>query len=315
MFISKKWLALVAALAMGASAHAADVVKLVVPFAPGGPVDGVARIIAAQLSAELGQSVLVDNRGGAGGTIGANYVAKSAPDGNTILVATSGYVMSVGTTPNLPYDPRRDLTPVALFGQVQTLLVVRNSLNVKTAAELVAKVHAGAKLTYGSSGVGSTMHIGGELFNIATHGHIVHVPYRGAGPALIDLIAGRLDMVNADIPVLQAYVKDKRITPIVVYDTKRSPFLPDVPDATEAGLPDLSMSNWYGALVPAATPPARRAQLEAALLKTLANPSVAEKLKADGLSGPMNTADFTRKFNADLDRWVPFIQKAGIRAE
>jgi tripartite-type tricarboxylate transporter receptor subunit TctC len=302
------------ALLAAAGAHA-QVVKLVVPFAPGGPVDQVARILAPRLSAELGKSVVVENRGGAGGTIGANYVAKGPADGQNILVASLGYVMSVGTTPDLPYDPRRDLQPVVMFGEVQSLLVVRNSLGVKTPAELVAKVKAGEKLSYGSSGVGSTMHIGGELFNIATHGHIVHIPYRGAGPALIELMAGRLDMINADVPVLQPYVKDGRVTPIVIYDTKRSPFLPDVPTATEAGLPDLNMSNWYGALVPSGMPPAARRELEAALLKTLASPEVAQRLKEAGLGAPLNTADFTRKFNADLDRWVPFIQKAGIKAE
>ena len=307
--------ALCAALLMAGPARAEGVVKLVVPFAPGGPVDQVARLVAPDLSAELGATVVVENRGGAGGTIGANAVAKAAPDGQTLLVATLGYVMSAGTTPHLPYDPRKDLTPLYLFGQVQSLLVVRNSLGVSTPAELVKLARSGAPLSYGSSGVGSTMHIGGELFNIAAGAKATHVPYRGAAPALIDLIAGRVDMVNADVPVLQPYVKDGRVKAIVIYDTQRSPYLPDVPSAQEASLPALQMSNWYGALAPAATPLATRQRLEQAFAKVIAKPELARKLADAGLSGPLGAADFQAKLNADLDRWVPMIRQAGIRTE
>lgn len=141
------------------------------------------------------------------------------------------------------------------------------------------------------------------------------MPYRGAAPALIDLIAGRVDMVNADVPVLQPYVKDGRVKAIVIYDTQRSPYLPDVPSAQEAGLPALQMSNWYGALAPAATPLATRQRLEQAFAKVIAKPELARKLADAGLSGPLGAAEFRAKLNADLDRWVPMIRQAGIRTE
>jgi len=298
-----------------APARAADVTRIVVPFAAGGPVDQVARVLAPGLSAALGRSVVVDNRGGAGGTIGANVVAKSAPDGQTVLIATSGFVFAAGTTPDLPYDPRKDLEPVALIGEVQTLLVVRPSLGVNTIADLVAKARSGAQLSYGSTGVGSTMHVGGELLNLAAGTHVLHVPYKGAAPALVDLIGGRIDMLNADVPVLQPYVKDGRVKALVIYDTKRSPKLPDVPTSVEAGFPQLQMSNFYGAMVAAGTPADLRAHLEAAFLKVVRSPEVAGKLSDAGLSGPLTAAAYRAKLDAEFDRWIPFLKKAGIRAE
>jgi tripartite-type tricarboxylate transporter receptor subunit TctC len=308
-------IAALAAAVLAAPAAAADIVKLVVPFAAGGPVDQVARMIAPALATELGKTVIVENRGGAGGTVGANFVAKSPADGATVLLATSGYVFSAGTTPSLPYDPKKDLEPVVLIGQVQTLLVARPSLGVNTVAELIEKAKAGAPLNYGSTGVGSTMHVGGELFNMATNSKVQHVPYKGAAPAITDLLGGQIDILNADVPVLQPYVKDGRLKGLVVYDTKRSPKLPDVPTASESNLPQLMMSNWYSAMVPAGTPADVKAQLEQGLLKAIRSPQVAAKLSDAGLSEPMNTADFTAKLAGEFDRWIPFLQKAGIRAE
>jgi tripartite-type tricarboxylate transporter receptor subunit TctC len=311
----KPIVAAIAAATLAAPAAAADIVKLVVPFAAGGPVDQVARTIAPALATELGKTVIVENRGGAGGTVGANFVAKSPPDGATVLMATSGYVFSAGTTPSLPYDPKKDLEPVMLIGQVQTLLVVRPSLGVNTVQELIAKAKGGAALNYGSTGVGSTMHVGGELFNMAAGTKVQHVPYKGAAPAITDLLGGQIDMLNADVPVLQPYVKDGRLKALVIYDTKRSPKLPDVPTATESGLPELMMSNYYTAMVPAGTPEDVKTQLEQGLLKAVSSPQVAAKLADAGLSEPMNMADYKAKLAADFDRWIPFLQKAGIRAE
>ncbi len=308
-------IAAIATAALAAPAAAADIVKLVVPFAAGGPVDQVARIIAPALSTELGKTVIVENRGGAGGTVGANFVAKSPADGATVLLATSGFVFSAGTTPSLPYDPKKDLEPVVLIGQVQTLLVARPSLGVNSVAELIEKAKGGAALNYGSTGVGSTMHVGGELFNMATNSKVQHVPYKGAAPAITDLLGGQIDILNADVPVLQPYVKDGRLKGLVIYDTKRSPKLPDVPTASESNLPQLMMSNWYSAMVPAGTPADAKAQLEQGLLKAIRSPQVAAKLSDAGLSEPMNTEDFTAKLAGEFDRWIPFLQKAGIRAE
>lgn len=307
-------LAMLATLA-AAPARANDIIKLIVPFAAGGPADQTARILAPGLSQELGKTVIIENRGGAGGTIGAAYVAKSPPDGLTLLLTTSSFVLSTGTTPNLPYNPRKDLQPVVLIGEVQTLLVARPSLGVNTLADLVAKAKSGAKLSFGSTGVGSTMHVGGELLNMAAGIHALHVPYRGAAPAITDLLAGNIDFVNADMPVLQPYVKAGQLKALVIYDSKRSPELPDVPDAPESGFPQLMMSNWYCIMAPGGTPAAIHDKLEAAAMKVLNSPEVQRKLNDNGMRGPMGTKAFQAKLDADFDRWLPFLKKAGIHAQ
>jgi len=301
--------------AVSAPSLAADVVKLVVPFAAGGPVDQVARIIAPGLTAALGKTVVVENRGGAGGVVGANYVAKSPADGSTLLVATSGYVMSAGTMTQLPYDPRKDLEPVALIGQVQTLMIARPDLGVRTLRELVDKSKSGARISYGSSGVGSTMHIGGEMVNVYTGSKMLHVPYRGAAPAIADLLAGQIDALNADVTILAPYVREGKVRGLVLFDTQRSKQLPDVPTSVEAGYPDLQMSNAYGILAPAGTPAATRGQLEQAILKVVRSPEISERLGGMGLNGPMNTEEFKAKLASDFDRWIPFLKKTGIQVQ
>lgn len=307
--------ALAAAMLLPCLGQAADTVKVVVPFAAGGPVDMVARVLQPGLSTALNKTVIVDNRGGVGGTLGGAYVAKAPADGLTVLLASSSFVMAAGTVANIPYDPRKELIPLAMVGEVQTLLVSRNNLEVKDVRDLIAKGRAGAKFSYGSSGIGSTMHIGVEMLNMAYGTHFVHVPYRGAGPALTDLMAGTIDFLNADVPVLVPYVKDNRVKALVIFDTKRSPKLPDVPDNVEAGVPQLQMTNWYGIFAPSGTQPAVRAQLEKAILETAKSPDVAAKLSEAGMSRPLNSADFGKRVNADFDRWLPFIKKAGIRSE
>jgi tripartite-type tricarboxylate transporter receptor subunit TctC len=299
----------------GAALAQSDTVKIIVPFAAGGPADQVARIISTPLGLALGKTVVIDNRGGAGGVIGVAAVAKSPADGSTLLLTTSSFVLSAGTTPNLPYNPRKDIEPVYLLGEVQTLLAVRNSLGVNNLNELVAKAKGGNKLNYGSTGMGGTMHIGAELFAKAANAPMVHIPYKGAAPALTDLIAGNVDLVNADVPILRAYVKDGRVKPIAIYDTKRSPHLPDVPTSVEAGLPSLQMSNWYGVLVPAATPLEVRRKLEDALARVVRQPEIAARLNEAGFINPRDMAGFKAKLDADFERWLPWLKEANIRAE
>lgn len=293
----------------------ADVVKLVVPFAAGGPVDQVARIIAPGLSTALGKSVVVENRGGAGGVVGANAVAKAPPDGTTLLVATSGYVMSAGTMTQLPYDPRKDLEPVALIGQVQTLLVTRPDFGVRTLKELVEKSKSGARVSYGSSGVGSTMHIGGEMVNVYTGAKMLHVPYRGAAPAIADLMGGQIDALNADVTILAPYVREGKLLGLALFDRQRSKQLPDVPTSVEAGYPDLQMSNAYGLLAPAGVPVPIRQQLEQAVLKVVRSQDVADRLASMGMAGPMDRTEFAAKLTEDFDRWIPFLKKTGIQVQ
>lgn len=297
-----------------AGAQTGEAVKIIVPFAAGGPADQIARIVSSPLAAILGKPVVVENRGGAGGVIGVAAVAKAPADGSTLLLTTSSMVITAGTTPNLPYNPRNDIEPIYLLGEVQTVLAVRPSLGVNTLAELVARAKSDKKLNYGSTGVGGTMHIGAELFAKAAKVDMVHIPYRGAAPALADLMGGTVDLVNADVPVLKPYVNEGRIKALVIYDTKRSPHLPDVPTAAEAGMPELQMTNWYGVLAPAGISSEIKDKYERALAQVVRQPEVAERLAAAGFSGSMDSKTFKAKLAADFDRWLPWLRSANISA-
>jgi tripartite-type tricarboxylate transporter receptor subunit TctC len=302
-------------LLIAAPARAADPLRLISGFAPGGPTDQLARIMAPVLGRELDRPVLIENRTGAGATIAAAAVARAAPDGNTLLIATSSFVITAATMASLPYDPRKDLEPLYYLGEVQTLLVVAPALGVTSMAELVALARSGRPMNYASAGVGSTMHIAGELFNIAAGTQVAHVPYRGVPPAMTDMLAGTVQMMNADLPVLRPFVLDRRVVPLVVYSPRRSPQLPDVPSATEVGLPQLDMSNWYGILAPAGTQPPILRRLEAAFAAARSNPEVAPRFAEGGVGEPMGTDAFREKLDAEFARWTPLLQRAGIRAE
>ncbi|MCC6194566.1 MAG: tripartite tricarboxylate transporter substrate binding protein [Burkholderiales bacterium] len=308
-------LALGLAAAVPAQAQQGDVLKIIVPFAAGGPTDLIARIIAIPFGELVGKKVVVENRGGAGGVVGTAAAARAPNDGSTLLLTTSSLVITAGTTSELSYDPRKDFDPIFLLGEVQTMLVTRASLGTADLAALVAKAKGPTKLNYGSTGVGGTMHIGAELFARAAQVEMVHVPYRGAAPAITDLMAGNVDLLNADVPVLKPYVKDGRVKAIVIYDTKRSPHLPDVPTAVEAGMPALMLSNWYGVLAPAGVPPEIKRKYEDALAKVVAMPDVAARLADAGFTGPRDSAAFRAKLAADFERWIPWLKQAGIRAQ
>ena len=302
------------AAASSAMAQGGDAIKIIVPFSASGPTDQIARIVAAPLSTLLGKPVIVDNRGGAGGVVGVAAAAKSPADGSTLLLTTSSLVITAGTVHNLPYNPRKDVEPLYLLGEVQTLLAVRPSLGVNTLADLVAKAKGPTQLNFGSTGVGGTMHIGAELFARAAHASMVHVPYRGAAPALVALMSGTVDLVNADVPVLRPYVQEGKIKALAIYDTKRSPLLPDVPTAAEAGLPSLQMSNWYGVLAPAGMPAELKKKYEAALKQVVHQPEVAARLAEAGFMGPQDSQAFKAKLDADFAHWIPWLKEAGIQA-
>jgi tripartite-type tricarboxylate transporter receptor subunit TctC len=316
--MNKRWMAtslLVCAAAFsGADARAGDTVKLIASAAAGGPQDRISRIVQPALTAALGKTVIVDYHGGAGGTLASNFVARSNPDGETLLVTTFSYVLTATTMSNLPYDARKDLVPVYLLGESQTMLATRPSLGVNNLKELVAKAKAG-KLAYGSNGVAGTMHLGAELFARAAKVEMSNVPYRGAAPALMDLLAGNVDVVSADVPLLQPYVKDGRVKPLAVFDTKRSPLLPNVPTAAEEGMPELQLTTWIGVMAPKGTPPAIRQKLVAAFAKALKQPEVVRQLAELGYSNPRDDAGFQAKLDRDFDFWGPWLKNAGIRIE
>jgi tripartite-type tricarboxylate transporter receptor subunit TctC len=241
-------------------------------------------------------------------------VAKSPADGETLLVTTFSYVLTAGSMSNLPYDPRKDLEPIFLLGEAQTMLAVRPSLGVNSLRELAAKAKDG-KINYGSNGVAGTMHLGTALFANTAHVSMSNVPYRGAAPALMDLLAGNVDVVNADVTLLQPYVKDGRIKGLAIFDTKRSPLLPNIPTAVEEGMPDLQMTTWIGIMAPKGTPPAVRQKLTKAFDDAVKQPEIARQLADLGYSNPRDDAGFRAKLDKDFDFWIPWLKKAGIRAD
>jgi tripartite-type tricarboxylate transporter receptor subunit TctC len=293
----------------------ADTVKIVVPFAAGGPVDQLARILAAELGGKLGADVIVDDRGGAGGAIGSEIVARAAPDGNTVLLASLGsQVLSPLLKPPTAYDPVKSFAPVMLVGAVPSLLVVSQQLGVTSMKDLLAKAKA-QKLTYGSAGPGTTMNIAVEMLNAAAGVKITHVPYRGAAPALNDLLGGHVDMLNADLPVLLPLVKAGSVKPVALFATERSPLLPDLPTTKELGLPSVVMENWYGIFLPAGTPLPVRDKLEKALFAVIAMPSVKQRFADNGMHGTLGHDAFAARLTQEFATWPQTIGQLGITGE
>jgi tripartite-type tricarboxylate transporter receptor subunit TctC len=294
----------------------AETVKIVVPFAAGGPVDQLARILASGLGPQLGADVIVEDRGGAGGAIGSEAVARSAPDGRTILLASLGsQVISPTLRAPSGYDPVKGFEPVMLVGSVPSLLVVSPKLGVSTLKELIAKAKQGQTMTYGSAGPGTTMNIAGELLNAGAGLKISHVPYRGAAPAINDLLGGHVDMLNADFPVLLPLVKANSIKALALFGAERSPLLPEVPTTAELGFPSVVMENWYGVFLPAGTPPTVREKLEKALFAVLEIPSVKERLADNGMHGTLGSEAFKARLVKEFPYWQDTIKKLGITAE
>ena len=310
--------ALLAVLALWLSAGAASAqgVRLVIPFAAGGPADLLARLVAPGMAQALGAPVVVDNRGGAGGVLASEIVAKSAPDGQTLLVGSLGVVvLGASLQPKLPYDPQRDLERVALFGRVPSLLVVRPDLTETLGGLAAAQRRLGRPLTYGSAGPGTTMHISGEMVRLATGLPMTHIPYRGAGPAVADFLAGNLDLLIADTPVLVPQVMAGTMRAVGVFGSARTPLLPDVATAPEQGQPSLVMENWYGVLAPAGVPAERRTTLERAILQAMAAPEVAARFAAAGIQGGTGAAGFRVQLDRDQAQWPALLKQLEIRLD
>jgi tripartite-type tricarboxylate transporter receptor subunit TctC len=296
-------------------AVAAEQIKLVVPFAAGGPVDLVARTIATELPARLNAEVIIENRGGGGGVIGTEMVAKSAPDGRTLLQASLGsHVLSATLRPQLNYDPIKSFTPLAFVGVVPALLVVSAQSKINSVADLLAEAKR-KTLSYGSAGPGTTMNIAAELFNSITGIKTTHVPYRGAGPALNDLLGGHLDLIIADTPVLVPLVNSNAVRPLALFAAERSPLIPNVATTAQLGYPEIVMENWYGVLGPAGLAPSVQATLEKAIMEVLASPAVKERFAAGGLQGARNSEGFKARLASDIAYWGPEVKRLGISAE
>ncbi len=293
-------------------------VRLVVPFPPGGVADVLARPLAQILTDRLGQPVVVENRGGAAGTIGAAFVAKAAPDGHTLLFGTANELtMTPPLRSDLPYDPLTAFAPVTPVGAFPNVLVVRTAHPAQDAAALIALAKASREpLTYASSGIGSTNHLSGAMFAEMAGLKLNHIPYNGGGPALNDVLAGNVDMLFATQPSAMGLLRGGALRGLLVTDRRRSPALPDVPSAAEVGLTDLLVSTWNGVLAPAGTPEPVIQRLHQEITTALTIPSLREHYAAAGAQEASSTpAEFLALIRDDLRRWGEFIRRAGIRLE
>jgi tripartite-type tricarboxylate transporter receptor subunit TctC len=292
-------------------------VRLIVPFAPGGSTDLVARLIGQKLTEAWGQQVIVENRPGAGGTIGVDFVAKSPPDGHTLIF---GHVGTFGSGPSLyklPYDPIKDFAPIVLYTAVPNMLAVHPSLPVKTVKELITLARAKpGQLNYASSGNGSASHLAVEYFKLLSKTDIVAISYRGTGPMLIDLMAGQTLLTITGVPPLAPHVQSGRLRAIAVGSTKRLALFPTLPTIAESGLPAYEVTTWYGPLAPAKTPREVILKINADLLKSLQRADVRERLAAEGAEPLGSTPEqFGAYIQREIERWARVVKEAGIRAD
>src|SRR5687767_3863148 len=310
-------LLLASPLAFAADTYPERTVRLIVPFPPGGGTDGFGRILGAKLTELWGQQVIIDNRGGAQGNIGTALGAKAPPDGYTITLAHQGALtINPHLYANPGYDTLRDFAPVSRGTEMAFILVVHPSLPVKTMKDLaqLAKQNPG-KLTFASSSSGPQM--AGELFRLTTKTEMVHVPYKGGGPATADLLAGHVGIMFANPTAAVPHIKAGKLRALGVMDSKRNPAIPDVPSALEAGYPELSnVIEWYGVIVPAATPRERVALLSAAVLQALQSPEGSARIQGLGQTlAPQGADDFGRFMRAEYERWGQVVKASGAKAD
>ncbi len=306
-----------------ASGHAADVypsrpIKMVVPFASGGPADAIARTLADKLGGILKQPVVVDNRPGAGGVTGMKAVAKAPADGYTFGIGSAGALaISVSLQPDPAYDPRTDLLALTLAASVPELFVVNPNVPAKTSAEFIALAKAKpGSLTVASSGAGSMPHLAAELLQQYAGISLVHVPYRGAAPAVTDLLGGQVDAMFMDIAVLLPHVQAGRMRALAIGSPERSAMLPDLPTTAELGFPKVVADNWYGIVAPRGLPQPIADKLHAALVETLALPDVKAKLGQQGAVASSTTpAAFAAFLSSEVDKWAEVVKAANIKPE
>jgi tripartite-type tricarboxylate transporter receptor subunit TctC len=303
--------------AVAAQAYPSRPIRLVVPFPAGGTSDLTARIVAQKVSQTIGQPVVVDNRTGAAGTIGADFVAKSAPDGYTLLLCDTTFAIVPGITTRLPYDPLNDFTPVMLGIKVPGLVVVNPRLPVKTVMELLdyARRNPG-KVAYGSGGVGTAVHLAGAFLGEVGKVDMIHVPYRGAGPAIADVVSGQLQMVIPSMPTVVPFVRGGQLRALAITSAKRSDQLPDVPTVAEAGLPNYDATSWFGFSAPAGTPPAIVDRLNREMNAALADPGVHQNLLAQGAEIVGGTPDeFASFIGSEMKKWAAVAKATKVTSD
>jgi tripartite-type tricarboxylate transporter receptor subunit TctC len=313
------------ALALAAFASAANAqawpskpIKWIVPFAPGGTTDILARTISEKLSQALGQPVIVENKPGAGGGVGAEFTAKAPPDGYTIMGGTiSTHAINASLYKNLPYDPVKDFAPITLIVRLPNLLVVHPDVPAKNVAELIALMKANpAKYTFASSGNGTSQHLSGELFKAMAGVDMQHIPYKGSPPALQDVVGGQVTMTFDNITTAWPLAKAGKLRALAVTTAKRSSIAPDVPTLAESGLAGYEVGSWQGAFAPAGTPPEIVKRLNAEMVKIINMPDVKEKLVGLGAEPVANTSEeFGALVKAEIVKWADVVKKSGARVD
>lgn len=305
------------------SAWPSKPVRIVVPFAPGGTTDILARVLAPELTKVFGQPFVVDNKAGAGGNIGAEIVAKSAGDGYTLLMGTVGtHGINKSLYSKLPYDPQKDFAPVTLVAGVPNVMVMNTKraqeLGIASVADFVryAKANPG-RLNMASSGNGTSIHLAGELFKSRTGVFMTHIPYRGSGPAMKDMIGGQMDVMFDNLPSAMPHIQSGSLKAFAVTSAVRSAALPDLPTVAEAGaLPGFEASSWFGLLAPAGTPPDIVNRLQQETAKALALPAVKERLLAQGaIPGGQSPAEFARQIDSEITKWAAVVKASGAKVD
>jgi tripartite-type tricarboxylate transporter receptor subunit TctC len=320
----RTWLCGLAALVLAASAppaaaqdYPAKPVRIIVPFAAGGPADVYARFIAQRLQDSMGQTFVVDNRPGAGSIIGTDAVAKSAADGYTLLLMSNTHTVNESLIPTKPFQLMRDFAPVAPINSSDLVLVARSGLPVTTVADLLAAAKAKpGGLTYASSGPGTPYHMAGELFKAMAGVSILHIPYKGSSGARTDILGGQVDLMFDAVTTMTEHVRAGKVKAIGTTGAARSAVMPDVPTVAESGVPGYEATIWLGLMAPKNTPPQIVARLNAEVVKIASNPDVARAWKAQGaLPMTMNVAEFTRYLDADIVKWAHIVKVSGAKPE
>ena len=295
-------------------------IRIVVGYQPGGAADMVSRVVAKGLTDRVGQQVIVDNRPGAGGFIANELVAKAPPDGYTLLLANSSFAYIPGMFAKLKFDTKADFLPVALVATTQNVLTVHPTVPAKNVKELVALARSQpGKLSYASGGTGGSTHMATELFKSMTRTDILHIPYKGNGPSIVDLISGQVDITIAPIPAMLPFITggSRKLRPLATSGAKRTPMLPDLPTIAESGVPGYDAGSWYGYMLPAKTPAPILATLEREMLAFGASPAFAEQLKNGVGAEPfaLNSEKFRELVAVETEKWGKIIREAGIKGE
>ena len=316
-FIALVLCSLFVAAAGAQDAYPSRPVKFILPFPPGGGTDILGRVIAERLSASLGQPVVTENRGGAGGNVGAEAAAHSAPDGYTIVLVAPSLAISPSLYSKLNYDPVKDLTPISLVATVPNVMVTYPAVEAKNLQEFIALARSKpGQMNYGSGGAGTSNHLAGELFNIVTGAKLVHVPYKGVNLAMQGVLAGEIQLVFIGIPAALPHIKAGKLRALALVAPQRSPALPEVPTVAEAGLKDFDVTTWYGVMAPSGTPRPIITRLNGELVKIMQTPDVKERL-AGMATDPLTSTpeEFAAYLKREVAKWGDVVRKAHLKAD